>query len=67
MNTREIDDLSDWDEKTLTMLIGRYVRVFHRFPSYDELVRLQRARGGLQLRLPPRQTRRRVGILTPQT
>jgi len=62
VNTREIDELSDWDEKTLTLLVARYVRAFHRFPSHAELVRFQRARGQLQMRLP-RPQRRRTPIL----
>jgi hypothetical protein len=58
VNTREIDDLSDWDEKTLTLLVARYVRVFHRFPDYEQLVRFQSARGRLELRLPKPHRRR---------
>jgi len=58
VNTAELVKYQDWDESTLQELVGRYVRTFHRVPSYDQLVRFRSARFQLQLRIPRR--RRRV-------
>lgn len=53
--------LQDWDEPVLTELVARYVRTFRRLPSHSDLVRFDRARGRLQLRVPGQ--RRRKGTL----
>jgi hypothetical protein len=58
VNTREVAQLDDWDEKTLAQLVARYVRLFHRLPSQDELVLFRSARGQLQLRLPAQRRRK---------
>ncbi len=62
MNTRELAQFQDFDEQTLQDLVTRFVRTFHRFPSYDQLVRFHSARGQLRLRLP-RHSRRRPARL----
>jgi hypothetical protein len=55
--------LRDWDESSLSDLVGRYVRTFRRLPSHADLVRFRYARHQLKLRVP-RQVRRRNPLVT---
>jgi hypothetical protein len=63
VNTRELAEFQDWDERALQELVVRYVRTFHRFPSRDQLVRFRSARGQLQLRIPRRGGPRRATLV----
>jgi hypothetical protein len=63
VNTREIAQLEDWDELELQQLVARYVRVFRRFPSYEQLVRFRRARGQLHLRRPAQSRRKYLAAM----
>lgn len=57
MNTRDLAALAHWDERELTRLTTRFVRIFHRLPRYDELLAFRRNDARLHLRIPAR-TRR---------
>jgi hypothetical protein len=63
VNSQEIVLLQDWDEQALTELVARYVLAFRRLPSRSDLLRFQRARAQLMLRVPG-QTRRRATLVS---
>jgi hypothetical protein len=62
MNTRELAALEHWDERELTRLTARFVRIFHRLPRYEELVAFRRSDVRLHLRIPG-QTRRSLASM----
>lgn len=62
MNTRDLATLEHWDERELTALVARFVRIFHRLPDYEELVAFRRSNARLHLRIPA-QTRRSLASL----
>ena len=57
MNTRDLAALEHWDERELTDLIARFVRIFHRLPRYEELVVFRRSDARLRLRVPAQMRR----------
>lgn len=40
MNTRELDDLTGWDEDHLTLVVAEFVRCYGRLPHLEELAAL---------------------------
>lgn len=62
MNTRDLAALEHWDERELTRLTARFVRIFHRLPHYEELVAFRRTDVRLHLRIPV-QTRRSLASM----
>ena len=62
MNTRDLAALDHWDERELTRLTTRFVRIFHRLPGYDELVTFRQADVRLHLRVPV-QARRNLATM----
>ncbi len=51
MNTRDLEALTNRDEKRLAQEVARFVRAFHRLPNGQELAELRRAQSNRLLSL----------------
>ena len=57
MDSREFPPIESWDDKELQRLVTRFVRLFHRLPSHDELAWFRRLPKKCVLRVPAQSSR----------